>query len=98
MSGDHAPIDSGFPRYDHYSTQERGDPRASVGWQTMVDRMLRLRAVTQITSLSKSTIYRFIDDGRFPKGVKLGERAVGWPEGEVRAWVQERINERGEVT
>ena len=39
----------------------------------------------------RSKIYRLEADLRFSKRVKIGTRAVGWLDGEVRAWVIGRI-------
>ena len=50
----------------------------------------RLPKVVQTTALSRSTLYAMMADGRFPKPVKLGERAVGWPEAEITAWLEGR--------
>ena len=44
-----------------------------------------------MTGLGRSMIYQMEADLRFPKRVKIGTRAVGWLEGEVRAWLQKRI-------
>lgn len=57
-------------------------------------RIIRLRDVMRCTGLSRSTIYKFIEQGIFPKSVSLGGRAVGWVEEEVLDWVQARIEER----
>jgi prophage regulatory protein len=46
------------------------------------------------TGLSRSTIYKYITDGVFPKPVTLGERCVGWVEGEVFEWLLARIEAR----
>ncbi|QBQ56640.1 helix-turn-helix transcriptional regulator [Nitrosococcus wardiae] len=53
--------------------------------------ILRLPAVKARTGLSRSTIYLHISEGRFPKPVPLGARAVGWPEDEVKAINAARI-------
>jgi prophage regulatory protein len=45
--------------------------------------ILRLPKVLQATALSRSSIYVMMAEGRFPKPLKLGERAVGWPEAEI---------------
>ena len=52
--------------------------------------ILRLNDVKGLTALSRSTVYAMMADGRFPKPVKLGERAVGWPEVEITAWIESR--------
>ena len=49
----------------------------------MVPKILRLPAVSARTGLSRSTIYQRVAEGRFPKPVNLGARAVGWLENEI---------------
>ncbi len=56
-------------------------------------RFLRLPEVLARTGLSRSTIYVRLDQGRFPRPVSLGARAVGWIEAEVDEWMGERIDE-----
>jgi prophage regulatory protein len=52
--------------------------------------VFRLPQVLQATALSRSTVYAMMADDRFPKPMKLGERAVGWPEAEIAAWLESR--------
>ena len=54
-------------------------------------RILRLPAVRARTGLARSTIYLRIAQGRFPRPIALGERAVGWIEVEVDAWLRQQI-------
>ena len=54
-------------------------------------RFLRLPEVLARTGLSRSTIYVRLDEGRFPRPVSLGGRAVGWIEAEVDDWIRARI-------
>lgn len=35
---------------------------------------LRMPAVVRLTGLGRSTIYRLMDESKFPKSVKLGDR------------------------
>ena len=55
------------------------------------ERALRLRQVTQLTGLGRSMIYQMQAEGRFPQRIKLGQRAVGWLESEVRDWLATRV-------
>lgn len=55
----------------------------------MVHQILRRPAVEQITGLSRSTIYKWMDNDRFPKAVKLGPRAVGWFQADIDAWLEQ---------
>ena len=52
------------------------------------DRILRLPAVLDRTGLSRSTLYRKIQEGTFPKQIALGVRTAGWRESSIAAWMQ----------
>lgn len=56
-----------------------------------IDRMLRRKEVEQITGRSRSAIYEAMAAGTFPKPVKIGARAVAWPESVIRNWIAERM-------
>ena len=57
-------------------------------------RIIRLKEVIYSTGLARSTIYRYIGEGTFPKSVSLGDRCVGWVDAEVQEWILARIKER----
>ncbi|PQZ89967.1 MULTISPECIES: AlpA family transcriptional regulator [Pseudomonas] len=57
-------------------------------------RILRMKMVVEITGLARSTVYKYIAEGIFPKPITLGGRSVGWVESEVFAWIQARLAER----
>jgi prophage regulatory protein len=61
-------------------------------------RFLRLKQVVEKTGLSRSTVYLYLNQGRFPKPVHVSERLVAWVESEVDAWMKERIAARKAVT
>ena len=44
----------------------------------MVDGLLRRSEVEELTALSRSTIYRHLEEGVFPLPVRIGPRAVRW--------------------
>jgi prophage regulatory protein len=52
-----------------------------------VDRIIRLPAVLKATGLSRSTLYRKINQGSFPKQIAISERCAGWRESAVNAWL-----------
>ncbi len=41
-------------------------------------RLIRYREVLTMTGLSRSSLYRFIEENQFPTQVQLGGRAVAW--------------------
>ena len=61
---------------------------------TGLDPMLRMKNVIELTGLSRSTLYRLIENGDFPTGVKLTQHTVAWPASEVADWIQSRIAAR----
>lgn len=58
--------------------------------------ILRRPQVEAESGLSRSTIYLRIEQGLWPRPVRLGPRAVGWPAGEVAALNAARIAGRTE--
>lgn len=57
-------------------------------------KLIRLTKVMDYTGLARSTIYKYISEGTFPKPVSLGGRAAAWVESEVQEWILTRIEER----
>ena len=49
----------------------------------------RLRDVTRITALSRTTIYRRIAERRFPPPVHLRGRASAWPSEKLQEWIDD---------
>jgi len=56
----------------------------------MPRKILRLPIVLDRTGLSRSTVYQRVTEGKFPRPVSLGARAVGWIETESRSGLQAR--------
>ena len=67
-------------------------------------RFIRLPEVLSRTGYGRTSIYRKMEDGSFPRSVKLGGpledtnafdcRAIAWIEEEVDQWIDSRIEER----
>ena len=76
--------------------------------QSPQKRFIRLPEVLSRTGYGRTTIYRKMEDGSFPRSVKLGgppkdpeafdSRAVAWIEDEVEQWIESRIDERDSVS
>ena len=45
-----------------------------------IDRLLRRPEVEKLTGLARATIYQKMATGDFPRPVKIGVRAVAWPQ------------------
>lgn len=55
-----------------------------------MNRTLRKPAVEVMVGLSRTTIERLEKQGKFPRRILLSERAVGWDEGEILKWLEQR--------
>ena len=70
-------------------------------------RFIRLPEVLSRTGYGRTSIYRKMEDGSFPKSIKLGGplenptafdcRAIAWIEDEVEQWIESMIEERDSV-
>ena len=60
----------------------------------MPTKLIKINDVTAMTGLSKSHLYALVQQGIFPKPVKLTERSSAWVESEVQAWIDTRIAQR----
>jgi len=68
------------------------------------NRFIRLNEVMSRTGYGRTSIYRKMEDGSFPKSLKLGgppkdpkefdSRAIAWIEDEVDQWIESRIKDR----
>jgi prophage regulatory protein len=53
-------------------------------------KILRDQEVGKLTGLSRVTRWRLERDGKFPKRIKIGVRAVGWCDEEIFGWIKSR--------
>ena len=58
----------------------------------LTDKMVDMAFITEFTGCSDKWFYKLIQEGLFPKPIKLG-RSSRWLKSEVEEWVQKRIAE-----
>ncbi len=56
------------------------------------NKLLRIAQVCDLTGLRRSSLYRLSAEGRFPKPLKITQRASAWSEAAIRQWIVERIS------
>lgn len=54
------------------------------------DKLVDMAFITAFSGLSDKWFYKLIQDGQFPKPIKLG-RSSRWLRSEVETWMQKRI-------
>ena len=57
---------------------------------------LKLPDVCKRTGLSRSTVYKLIKAGTFPKQLKLTEHSSAWIASEIQEWADNVISKRNE--
>ena len=56
-------------------------------------KLLSIENVLDATGFKKSTMYRWISEGRFPKPIKIGNsRSSRWIDKDVEQWINEQIS------
>ncbi|WP_354311709.1 helix-turn-helix transcriptional regulator [Sphingomonas trueperi] len=51
------------------------------------DRILRIKTVLARTGLTRSTLYRKMEAGTFPKNIRISTRCMGWRESAIAEWL-----------
>ena len=51
------------------------------------DRLLRIGEVLEVAAISKSVLYEMVARNEFPRAVRIGRRAVGWRQGDIKDWL-----------
>jgi prophage regulatory protein len=59
--------------------------------------LMKLPEVVSRTTLSKSHIYKLIQENAFPAPIKLTQRCVAWVAGDIDAWITNAIQSTKEV-
>jgi prophage regulatory protein len=56
------------------------------------DRILRIKSVLARTGLTRSTLYRKMAGGTFPKNMRISTRCMGWRETAIAAWLNNSVH------
>ncbi len=64
---------------------------------TNSDRIIRLKTVLARTGLSRTTLYRKMSEGTFPRQVKISVHGAGWRESAINRWIADPVSYREEL-
>lgn len=54
-------------------------------------RLIRIKEVQHRVGLGRSTIYRWMAQGKFPRPVQLGGHVVAWTEDQLDEWISAKM-------
>ena len=49
-------------------------------------RFMRMPKVLELTQMGRTTLWRLVKSGKFPKPVRIGPNSVAWKESDYEAW------------
>ena len=61
------------------------------------ERIVRLKTVLARTGLSRTTLYRKMTDGTFPRQVKISIHGAGWYKSAIDCWIANPAGWREEI-
>ncbi|MGU5712768.1 helix-turn-helix transcriptional regulator [Aeromonas caviae] len=56
----------------------------------LIMKLLKLKDVIAMTSLSKASVYRQMNAGTFPLPIRIGPRSVSWILSEIEEWIESK--------
>lgn len=81
-----------FPAIDHSEGENTINTlnAAGIALPSAEDPHIDMTSITTFTGMTDKWFYKLIQDGDFPKPIKLG-RSSRWFKSEVETWMRERI-------
>lgn len=64
----------------------------------MAERLISKERVCERTSISPRNLRELVKAGDFPSPVKISAQMHAWVDGEVTAWIDQKIAEAGKAT
>jgi len=59
-------------------------------------KFLKVDEVMATTTLSRSSIYRMMSEGKFPKQHQIGDKRSVWLKSDIEAWMEEKVINKNE--
>ncbi|QPB21748.1 AlpA family phage regulatory protein [Rhizobium sp. 007] len=59
--------------------------------------LVSVKEVEKMTSMSRTMVNRYREQGRFPQPVELGDRRVAFVKSGIIEWIEAKIAARGEA-
>ena len=75
----------------------RNDQQEAAGPCVNQTRIIRMKTVLARTGLSRSTIYRKMAEGTFPRRLKISTNGAGWHESDINRWTADPVGWRPEA-
>ena len=54
-------------------------------------RFMRRREVLELLGLSHTTVYKMVDEGRFPRPLRIGPNTTRWRSDQVTEWMEAQM-------
>lgn len=54
-------------------------------------RFMRRREVLELLGLSHTTVYKMVDEGRFPRPLRIGPNTTRWRSDQITEWMEAQM-------
>ena len=58
-----------------------------------MNKLYRISQLVDRLNISKSTIYLWVSEGKFPPSFKIGDGTSVWHEGAINSWIESKEKE-----
>ena len=65
--------------------------------ENLTNRVMRAKDAAAFLALGESTFWRWVKDGRLPKGTRLSARATVWKIADLEAFIEQQAASQGFV-
>jgi prophage regulatory protein len=66
--------------------REQNMQARTVSQKTELTRFIKMPKVLELTQMGRTTLWRLVKNGKFPKPIHIGPNSVAWREGDYEAW------------
>lgn len=78
---------------DMQRTTNKAEKTEQTQFNTTGTRLLKLKKVVELTTISRSRIYALIKSKQFPKPIKLSKRSIAFVASDIDDWICKRVAE-----
>lgn len=57
-----------------------------------MQKLMRCQEVIKTVGLSRASIYRLMEEGLFPRPVRIGKAAIAWKQEDLQQWIDSRTS------
>ena len=65
---------------------------ASLYYRIMEQKIIKIKEVLALCCISRSTVYRLIEEDKFPAPIRLSKKCRAWKISDIEKWIESRTS------